>query len=222
MKPLDITSPKQILLTVLLYSLTVATNLHAADDFNTVDVAYNGQSLFFDSIDPTTTKGAHFIYEGIIYRAGTLTNCDTWGDSCGWVVNAWGELEPEYPDEVIGYFTCSGFVMATEGWDEFFFALVGGDIAGAMTSLEELRGKPSVRVTQTYDFSGGAPGSNMVVTDGYELFALPGDSVARPVIGGSGRFKKAKGESKLIELTRVNASGGPSVIVEFPFDIWED
>ena len=184
-----------------------------------VEVAYNGQTLFVDPVDPTSTRGAHFIVEGIIYRSGTLDNCEYWGDSCGWIVNAAGELEPEFPDAVIGHFSCSGFVMATEGWDEFYGALVSGDWVAVQHWVETLRGQPSVRVTQTYDFNLNAPGHDMVITDGYEVFALPGDPMPRPITGGSGKYKGASGESILREVSRFNATGSSSVTVEFPFAV---
>lgn len=205
--------------TSLIFLTAAATAARAEGDSRSVEVAYNGQTLFVDAADPTTTRGAHFIVEGIIYRSGTLSNCANWGDSCGWVVNADGELEPEFPEEVIGHFSCSGFVMATEGWDDFYGALVSGDFAGVQQWVETLRGQPAVRVTQSYDFNLDAPGRDMVITDGYEVFTLAGDSVARPITGGSGKFKAASGESVLTEITRFNASGAATVVVEFPFAV---
>ena len=213
-KPVSVEAPKRLVLAV-----AVSSEVSAGAGDRIVEVAYNGQTLFVDPVDPTTTRGAHFIVEGVIYRSGTLDNCEHWGDSCGWVVNSAGELEPEFPEAVIGHFTCSGFVMATEGWDEYYGALVTGDWTELAAWLETLRGQPSVRVTQTYDFNLNAPGHDMVITEGYEVFALPGDPMSRPITGGSGKFKGASGESILREISRINATGSSSVTVEFPFAV---
>lgn len=219
MNPRDTLNATILVATTLVFSVAATFAQAASPSDRTVEVAYNGQTLFVDAADPSTTKGAHFIVEGIMYRPGTLDNCDHWGDSCGWVVNSEGELEPEFPEAVIGHFSCSGFVMATEGWDEYYGALLAGDFAAVAEWLALLRGQPSVRVTQTYDFNLGAPGHDMVITDGYEVFAFAGDPMPRPITGGSGKFRGASGESILREISRFNASGAASVVVEFPFAV---
>ena len=63
---------------------------------------------------------------------------------------------------------------------------------------------PWVITTQTFDF-GDVPGQEMVVTDGFELvdFNVP---IARAIIGRTGRFTNARGESTQ---TLFDISGDP-------------
>jgi len=213
---------------VALLALTLAApgSANAVDPRRTVEVALSGPSFQLDFVNPPSTAGAHFIVEGVIYPAGTLEHCAALGDSCGWIVNAAGGLEPEYPDRVIGSFTCSGWVLSAEVWDVGFPALLAGLGSGDFTEflavLEAHRGEPSVRVTQTYDFAyGNRPGQHLLVTEGFELFSLPGDSVERPVTGGTGIFSNVKGPSTLTSILPVNVSGSSSIAVTFPSAVWD-
>jgi len=211
---------------LLALALAVPGSADAADPRRTVEVALSGPSLQLDFVAPPSARGAHFIVEGVIYPAGTLDHCESLGDSCGWIVNADGGLEPEFPDRVIGSFTCSGWILSAEVWDEGFPALLAGLASGDFTDfqavLEAHRGEPSVRVTQTYDFAyGDRPGQHLLVTEGFELFSLPGDSVERPVTGGTGIFSNVKGPSTLTSISMVNGSGGSSIAVTFPTAVWD-
>jgi len=210
---------------LLSLALAVPGSAAAADPRRTVEVALSGPSLQLDFVNPPSTRGAHFIVEGVIYPAGTLDHCDALGDSCGWIVNAEGGLEPEYPERVIGTFTCSGWILSSDVWDEGFPLLLAGLGSGDFTAFEEVleahRGEPSVRVTQTYDFAyGSRPGQHMLTTEGYELFSLPGDSVERPVTGGTGIFSTVKGPSTLTSILPVNVSGSSTIAVTFPAAVW--
>lgn len=142
-----------------------------------VDIAQNMVS-FVASESPVLANGFPaygnaFIIQGYIYPAGTL------GSSNG--VLATGE--PEFPELVIGEWTC-------RGW------FVGNGVATTSG--------PWVVSQQLYDL-GSMPGSETVITDGYELADM-GVSVARAITGGTGRYDRASGEQRQMTLG-FNASG---------------
>jgi hypothetical protein len=114
--------------------------------------------------NPPLTEGfpandAAFVAQGYIYPAGTLKGTD-------------GVLEdgsPEYPDKVLGQWTCYGW------W------------VGAGEAIETA---PWVS-THVFNF-GGEPGKAMLLTTGYDIddLVIPID---RAVTGGSGPYAAARG-----------------------------
>ena len=114
--------------------------------------------------------GNSFVTQGYIYPHETLS------DSNG--VNPDGS--PEFPELVIGEWTCRGFFIGN----------------GARTETG-----PWVITTQHYDFyaeSGYAPnkqsGKRNIISDGYELVDIdvPGE---RAITGGTGIYRNARGQA---------------------------
>ncbi len=131
-----------------------------------VDVAENGNRFTFDE-DPVFPEdglpafGNEFITEGFIYPYGTLDGTNG--------VNPNGT--PEFPDKVIGRWTCRGWHV--------------GDGAHTETG-------PWVATQQLFDF-GAKPGRTTLTTDGLELpdVNVP---IQRAVTGGTGVLSGARGE----------------------------
>ena len=111
--------------------------------------------------------GGEFVTQGYIYPAGTL---EPGHDG----INADGS--PEYPDKVIGIWTCRGWHI--------------GDGAHSV-------GQPWVASTQIFAFDGPTDfdqqGMTTIVTDGLEL-PDPGVVLHRAITGGTGRYLHASGE----------------------------
>ena len=133
-----------------------------------VDIAEDGTRFVIDDApvfdDGFPAHGNAFVTQGYIYPAGTLT------DSNG--VNPDGT--PEFPDEVIGEWSCSGYFIgegahATEGaW---------------------------VFTTQLFAFGDDAEtGAETVVVTGYEG-AEVGAIVTGAITGGTGGYATANGEA---------------------------
>jgi hypothetical protein len=136
------------------------------------DVAEDGTRFLFDEApvfeeDGMPAYGNPFVTQGYIYPAGTLS-CDDEG--CNGVLD---NGEPEFPDLVIGEWTCKGYMI--------------GD--GAHTTSG-----PWVISTQVYNF-GEEYGTKTIVTEGYELADLNA-SVTRAITGGTGPYKLARGEQR--------------------------
>lgn len=134
-----------------------------------VDIAEDGTRFAFDDApvfedDGFPAYGNPFVTQGYIYPAGTLT------DSNG--VNPDGT--PEFPDKVIGQWTCHGYFIAD----------------GAHTTEGAW-----VYTTQLFAF-GDDPdtGAETIVVTGYEG-AEPGKAVTGAITGGTGRFSTARGEA---------------------------
>ena len=133
-----------------------------------VDIAEDGTRFVIDESpvfdDGFPAHGNPFVTQGYIYPAGTLT------DSNG--VNPDGT--PEFPDEVIGEWSCSGYFIgegahATEGaW---------------------------VFTTQLFAFGDDAEtGAETIVVTGYEG-AEVGAVVTGAITGGTGGYATASGEA---------------------------
>lgn len=138
------------------------------------DVAERGSKFVFDEAPLLPSGfpayGNAFVTQGYIYPYGKLGAHDG--------VNEDGS--PEFPDQVIGEWTCRGFFI--------------GNGAETVTG-------PWVITTQHYDFykrRGYAENKQSteinLVSDGYELVDIdvPGK---RAITGGTGRFKRAQGEA---------------------------
>jgi hypothetical protein len=133
-----------------------------------VDIAEDGTRFVIDETpvfdDGFPAYGNPFVTQGYIYPAGTLT------DSNG--VNPDGT--PEFPDKVIGEWSCSGYFIAD----------------GAHTTEGSW-----VFSTQLFAF-GDDPdnGRNTVIVTGYEG-AEVGETVTGAITGGTGRYATARGEA---------------------------
>ena len=133
-----------------------------------VDIAEDGTRFVIDEApvfdDGFPAYGNPFVTQGYIYPAGTLT------DSNG--VNPDGT--PEFPDKVIGEWSCSGYFIAD----------------GAHTTEGSW-----VFTTQLFAF-GDDPdtGAETIVVTGYEG-AEVGEIVTGAITGGTGRYATARGEA---------------------------
>lgn len=145
-----------------------------------LDVVQNGIDFFFEG--PTNengfpAKGTPFVTTGLIYPGGTLAS---YGSGSGIKANG----EPEFPQLVLGTWTC-------RGWH-----LLDGDAETGVV----------VVTTQTFDFDSEKTGRQMIVTDGIELADF-NKGFVRPITGGSGRFGRSSGEMRQTYLD-FNESGG--------------
>ena len=135
------------------------------------DVSENAKRFIFDETpldaDGLPAYANEFITEGYIYPYGTL-NVNDDGQVNG--VNEDGS--PEFPDKVIGRWTC-------RGWHT-------GEGAKTVTG-------PWVVTHQLYDF-GERAGAVTLTTDGLELVDI-GVAIERAIIGGTGPYDKARGEA---------------------------
>ena len=152
------------------------------------DVAMDGSSFHFEG--PTNENGfpadgTPFIVRGYLYPAGTFA---AHGSSSGTEPDG----SPEFPDLVLGTWYC-------RGWH-----LQDGDAVSG----------PVVATTQIFDLDPGTPGRHTIVTDGIELadFDVP---FQRAVVGGSGRYRWARGHSTQVYFD-FNASNGFNSSVEIP------
>jgi hypothetical protein len=162
-----------IALAIVLTGMTAGAVSHAADGKGKVrtievDVAEDGTRFVIDEApvfdDGFPAYGNAFVTQGYIYPAGTLT------DSNG--VNPDGS--PEFPDEVIGEWSCKGYFIAD----------------GAHTTEGSW-----VYTTQLFAFGDDADnGAETIVVTGYES-GIVGDTVTGAVTGGTGRFMTARGEA---------------------------
>lgn len=142
------------------------------------EVAENGLKFGFDQGQPLDTNGFplygnNFVTQGYIYPPGTLKRNAKTGLYNG--VNSDGTAE--FPDKVLGTWICRGWVYGDDG-----FNIATG---------------PVVVTTQIYDFHeiAGQFGKITLVTDGTELIDenVP---IMRAVTGGTGPYKRARGQVK--------------------------
>jgi hypothetical protein len=145
--------------------------IHSGAKFLRFDVSENAKRFIFDETpldeDGLPAYANEFITEGYIYPYGTLTVNED-GKVSG--VNEDGS--PEFPEKVIGRWTC-------RGWHT-------GEGAKTVTG-------PWVITHQLYDFD-EKPGKVTLTTDGVELVDI-GVPVERAIIGGTGPYLKARGEA---------------------------
>ena len=129
------------------------------------DIAEAGTRFAFDEApvfeDGYPAYGNPFVTEGYIYPAGTLS------DSNGVLPNG----EPEFPDLVLGTWTCRGVFVGN----------------GAHTESG-----PWVVTTQVFNL-GDTPGLETIITDGFEL-ANVGLKGYRAITGGTGEYSRARGQ----------------------------
>lgn len=154
------------------------------------DVAENAARFVFDEApvfeDGLPAYGNPFITEGYIYPYGFLD------DREGVLANG----EPAFPDEVIGRWTCRGWLV--------------GD--GVRTETG-----PWVITTQLYDF-GDRAGQVTLITDGYELVDID-TPVKRSITGGTGPFRNARGEGNQV-LLGFNKAEGVNLRFKLKVKVW--
>ena len=179
---------RNICLSLALAFLTLFASVAQADNLRLnrahlkFDVAESAPKFVFDEApvfdNGLPAYGNAFITQGYIYPYGTLTGSSANGPGNGILPDG----SPEFPDLVIGEWVCRGYFI--------------GDGVNTQTG-------PWVITTQLYDFydkPGFDPnvvkqsGETNLVTDGYEIadIGVPGK---RAVTGGTGIFKRARGEA---------------------------
>lgn len=150
-----------------------------------VEVAEDGTRFVFDDLnlfdDGMPAYGSAFVTQGYIYPVGTLNG------SNGVLENG----EPEFPELVLGEWTCYGWMI--------------GD--GARTESGEW-----VVSTQIYQFNDGST----IVTDGFEIVDLD-TPIARAISAGTGEYRSASGEMQQI-LRGFTEQMGVNLSVEFQLD----
>jgi hypothetical protein len=137
-----------------------------------VEVAEVGSRFRVDEAylddDDLARRGASFLAEGFVYEAGTLT-CDEFACN-GVVYDEDGIPSPEFPDALLGTWTCTGTHLE--------------DIAAGVQG-------PISLTTQLFDL-GTEPGAQTLVTTGLELGSM-GTAVERAITGGTGPYAHASG-----------------------------
>jgi hypothetical protein len=163
------------------------------------DVAESGPKFVFDEapVFPDSGLPAYgnaFVTQGYIYPYGTLSGGNSTMPGNG--INPDGS--PEFPELVIGEWTCRGYFIGN----------------GVNTAAG-----PWVITTQHYDFydapgyaESKASGERNLVSEGYELIDI-GRPGRRAITGGTGPFSRARGESSQI-LLGFNASEGVNLRFE--------
>lgn len=155
-----------------------------------IDVACDANTFVFQgptNADSGPDYGASFVVQGVIYPGGTFARH---GNSSGLLPNG----EPEFPDLVIGKWTC-------RGW------FIGDGIA--------TESGPFVVTTQIYDLDPNHPGAETLVSDGIEVIDqnVP---FLRAVTGGTGEFNRATGQ---VTQTSVGVNATELFNFTFEFDI---
>lgn len=131
-----------------------------------------GQERLYD--DGMPQYGSPFVTQGYLYPPGTLNGSN----------GALADGSPEFPDLVIGEWTCYGWMIADGGHTETGRWVVS---------------------TQIYQFDEEFDNA-MIVTDGFEMVDL-NVPIARTVTGGTGRFLGAVGEQEQTLLGFTEQSG---------------
>ncbi|WP_218081871.1 hypothetical protein [Anthocerotibacter panamensis] len=146
-----------------------------------VDVSGNGTTIGSSGpTDPATgfpINGNNFVIEGFIYPFGTLTTTN--GISNGVLPTG----EPEFPELVIATWFCAGWFVRQ----------------GVFTPLG-----PQAFTNQIFDLVPSTPGTDTIITTGYEQ---AGPSGIRAVTGGTGRYARATGQVTQFGLG-ANITGG--------------
>jgi hypothetical protein len=170
-----------------LYTVVAGAATVSAQETLNMEVAEIGSRYVLDLGQAQPVRGTTFVTEGYLYADGTLT-CD--GGACdGVVYDAEGNPAPEFPDQVVGTWTCYGTFV------------------GDATTTSG----PLVVTTQYYDLGDGY-GADMIVTTGWEL-ADVGVPVDRAIIGGTGDHASASG---IQTQTLLGFNNGSTVIGDAP------
>lgn len=165
-------TPISVAGTLAVSSMLLLSTGAAAQDTLTVEVAETGSRFVPDptvvDADGNPTRGNYFVTEGYIYEAGTLTCADSACD--GVIYDEAGVPSPEFPDAVLGTWTCYG---------------VHTEDAATATSGQ------IVVTTQFFDLGDGA-GEDVIVTNGIEVIDV-GLPISRVVVGGTGAYADTDG-----------------------------
>lgn len=169
-----------------------------------IDVACNANSIRIDGPQgpnpdnpegdpgPHPYYGASFVVQGVIYTEGTLRSSGF--ENSG----LFADGTPEFPDNVIGQWTC-------RGW------FTGDSNDPARGGIFTPTG-PFVTTTQVYNLDTENQGSTLIISDGIELIDL-NVPFNRPVTGGSGIYRKARGQ-----VTQTGIGANPTGLFNFTFD----
>ncbi|MEM7117725.1 MAG: hypothetical protein AAF614_35165 [Chloroflexota bacterium] len=154
-----------------------------------IEVAENGTRFTPDEApvfeeDGFPAYGAAFVTEGYIYPVGTLANSEHGG--------ALEDGSPEFPDLVMGTWTCWGYHIADGGHTE----------PGT---------GPWVVTTQLFNF-GDSFGNETITTIGYEFPDT--DEHSRAIVGGTGAYSFIGGVQKQ-SFVDWNDSVGVQLAIEF-------
>ena len=141
---------------------------------------------------PHPYYGASFVVQGVIYSEGTLRSAGF--ESSGLMPDG----TPEFPENVLGRWTCRGWFIGDSNDDAR---------GGIFTPTG-----PFVATTQIYDLDTENSGDLMIISDGVELIDL-NVPFKRPVTGGTGIYKKARGE---VNQTAIGAN--QTGLFNFTFD----
>lgn len=149
------------------------------------EIAEDGNRFIFDDLnlfdDGMPAYGSAFVTQGYIYPEGTLNG------SNGVLANG----EPEFPEAVLGTWTCYGWMI--------------GD--GARTETGEW-----VVSTQIYQFNDGSS----IITNGFEIVDIDVPYI-RAVTGGTGNYRGISGE-QVQTLRGFTDTMGVNITVEFQLD----
>lgn len=183
-----------LLALVMSLGIAIIVSAQTDEDASTlkVEVAEDGGRFVFDDLnlfdDGMPAYGSAFVTQGYIYPEGTLSGTN------GVLENG----EPEFPELVLGQWTCYGWMI--------------GD--GARTETGEW-----VVSTQIYQFNDGS----LIITDGFEIidFEVP---VTRAITGGTYEHANAGGEMVQVlhgftDAMGVNLSVEFQLNGEFPVNI---
>ena len=139
-------------------------NAISTDSAFAVEVAEDTSRFVLDMLNPhedgMPDYGNPFITQGYIYPAGTLNGSN----------GVLADGQPEFPDKVIGEWTCYGWFIGDGAYTE----------AGA-----------AVVSTQVFNFY-SEDGDSTMVSNGFEL-ANVGVQVTRVLAGGTGDYQGASG-----------------------------
>lgn len=153
------------LLMVIVGTYSVFAQSDGALETLQIEVAEDGHRFAFGQErlheDGMPDYGTPFVTEGYLYPAGTLNGTN------GVLDNG----EPEFPDEVIGTWTCWGWMIGDGMYTE----------TGAW-----------VVSNQIYQFN-EAYGNASIMTDGFELADVDVEA-SRAITGGTGDFVAVSGE----------------------------
>jgi hypothetical protein len=168
----------------------VIAGLKSPDGVLRLDMAEDATRWVFSkdtaNEDGLPIYGTSFVTQGYLYPEGTLT------ESNGVLADG----RPEFPDKVIGQWTCRGWYIGE----------------GHLTKTG-----PIVVTTQIYNLGGeyrlgGEFGVATITTEGYEI-ADVGVPVQRAITGGTGDFASAHGEQRQ-EMLGLNATEGVNLRIE--------
>lgn len=170
---------------VLAIAGVVAVAQVPSDNALAFDIAEDANRFVFDDgnlyDDGMPDYGSAFVTQGYIYPEGTLNGTN------GVLENG----DPEFPDEVLGTWTCYGWMI--------------GD--GAYTETGEW-----VVSTQIYQFDNGST----IITDGFEIVDID-ETYTRAITGGTGDYRSVSGE-QIQQLRGFTAQMGVNLSVQFDID----